>query len=500
MSEISSPHQKTSKEGAEVREIRHNERRNISPKSNADNRVVIVIDDTPPASPIRESSQAKEDRGNRTKEIQMTTNIGKGKNNTSNYKNPDKASRKVTVSIGDKATKKQMDYRAENRDRFSYRSPSPRRHRTRYPSGFYRRPSSPLDMNKYRQENSSRRLRPSLSPQRRGRPNPPRRRVRSASPKRRSPSPTVRIRKRLPSPLLRDCLRIARLCGQSIPERKLKLSEKQDRQSIPSSPVSSQNRSIPAPQAESSLPPLRVPVSNPQPVMTTPQPGPNRSSSAMRHSAYGHFTPNYISIIKSMDALPIKVMENFGHMNKTLPAGQDTTHFEAKEGGQTGMTDDTLIETDRDDNVIGKDMLAMKENTPEAVEVPTPAATESSKPVLTKTTNPAVADKILPVVLYTPKPVVSMFSYLQNHTDSRNKEYGNQPSLKNNDINSGSGNIPIAPASVRFVEKHSASDDLGGTRKKVARLLPPWKVKMTDMGDIYYYNPITGATSETRPA
>ncbi|KAI7887753.1 uncharacterized protein EV154DRAFT_519913 [Mucor mucedo] len=488
-----SRHQKTSN----VHNLRDNENTNISPTSNAENRVVIVIEDTPPGSPIPESSQAKED--NRVvitiddtppgSPIRENTQGEEGDSTTNQSGNP-----------RNRNTDTRVDYRAENRDRFSCRSPSPRRHRTRYPSGYYRRSPSPHNMNRYGHSNSSRRLRLSLSPQRRGRSNPPRRLVRSSSPKRRSPSPTVRIRKRLPSPLLRDCLRVARLCSQSKPERKLKLSEKQDRQSIPNSPVSSQNPSIPPPQAESSMPPLRVPVSNPEPVMTTPQSGPYRSSSAMRHSAYGRFTPNYISIIKSLDALPIKVMENFGHMNKTLPAGQDTTHFEAKEGGQTGMTDNTLIETDRDDNVIGKDMLAMRENTPEAVEVPTPVTTESSKPVLTKTTNPAVADKILPVVLCTPKPVVSMFSYLQNHIDSRNKEYGNQPSLKNNDINSGSGNGTIAPASVRFVEKHSASDDLGGTRKKVARLLPPWRVKMTDDGDIYYYNPITGATSQTRPS
>ncbi|KAG2209766.1 hypothetical protein INT47_001914 [Mucor saturninus] len=218
--------------------------------------------------------------------------------------------------------------------------------------------------------------------------------------------------------------------------------------------------------------PHRVPVSNPEPVITTPQPGPNRSSYATRHSTYGRFTSNYASIIETIDALPIK----------------DATYFEADKGGQTGMTDYNLIETDSDDTLVGKYMSAMKQNTPETVEVPTPVVTESS----TKSTNPAIADKIL--------PVVSMFSYLQNHTDSRNKEYGNQPSLKNNDINSGRSNVPIAPASVRFVEKHSASGDLGGTRKKVARLLPPWKVKMSDEGDIYYYNPITGATSETRPA
>ncbi|KAI7883837.1 uncharacterized protein EV154DRAFT_522560 [Mucor mucedo] len=679
MSEISSPHQKTSKEGADVREIRHNERRNTRPTSNADNRVVIVIDDTPPGSPIHESSQAKEDRGTRTKEIQLTTNIGKGKSNTSDYKNSDKASRKVTVSAEDKATKKQsnnddkaikprqsispvarqigahgcntspprnhntdtrVDYRADNRDRFSCRSPSLRRYRSRSPSALYRRSPSPYNMNRlasssyipdyslyyryqdrspppnyyhssrsispiyrrssrsssplyYQQQNDAafyyrydrsppsryRSRSPSIpyrrprssdsppsgytrprlpspfythrlpspthhgcstsptyrgrsrSPLRRGRSRSPPRRGRSRSPLRRGRSRSPLRRDHLPSPRRSNRLSSPRRLSRSPPrrsrsrskqERKPKLSEKQDQQrsatkhttkkhigeasiilvsdSPPTTPVSNQKPSIPAPQAESSMPPPRMPASNTEPVMPTPQPESNRSSSAMRHSAYDRFTPNYISIIKSMDALPIKVMENFGHMNKTLPAGQDTIHFEAKEGGQTGMTDNTLIETDRDDNVIGKDMSAMRENTPEAVELPTPIATESSKPVLTKTTNPAVADEILPVVLYTPKPVVSMFSYLQNHTDSRNKGYGNEPSLKNNEINSGSGKVPIASASVQSVEKDSASDSLGGTRRKVARLLPPWKVKMSDEGDIYYYNPITGATSETRPA
>ncbi|KAG2209720.1 hypothetical protein INT47_001866 [Mucor saturninus] len=663
MSEISSRHQKTSKERADIRETRHSERRNVSTTSNADNRVVIIIDDTPPGSPIRENSQAKEDRGNRTKEIQTTTNIGKGKSNTSDYKNPDKASRKVTISAEDKATKKQsnnddkaikprqsispvarqigahgcntspprnyntdtrVDYRAENRDRFACRSPSLCRYRSRSPSALYRRSPSPYNMNRFSSSSyvpdyslyyryqgrspppnyyhSSRSISPiyrrssrsssplyyqqqsdaafryrydrsppsryrsrspsipyrrprssdsppsgytrprlpspfythrlpspthhgcstspihrgrSRSPLRRGRSRSPLRRGRSRSPLRRgrSRSPLRRGRSRsplrhgrLPSPRRLNHSPPRRSLSRSMQERKLKLSEKQDQQRIilvsdspPSTPVSNQKPSIPAPQAESSMPTARVPVSNRELAMTTPQPESNRSSSAMRHSTYGRFTPNYISIIKSMDTLPIKATENFGHIKNALPAGQDATHFEAKEGGQIGRTDYTLIETGSDDNVVDKDMSAMRENTPETVEVPTPVATESSKPVLTKTTNPAVADKILPVVLYTPKPVVSMFSYLQNHTDSRNKEYGSQPSIKSDDINSGSGKVSIASASVQSVEKDSASDSLGGTRKKMTRLLPPWKVKMSDEGEIYYFNPITGATSETRP-
>ncbi|KAI7887752.1 uncharacterized protein EV154DRAFT_330345 [Mucor mucedo] len=80
-------HQKISEERANVHETRHNERENISLTSSTHNRVIIIIDDMPPGSPIPENTQAEE-----------------GKNNTSNYKNPDKASRIVTVSIGDSAT------------------------------------------------------------------------------------------------------------------------------------------------------------------------------------------------------------------------------------------------------------------------------------------------------------------------------------------------------------------------------------------------------------
>ncbi|KAG2210546.1 hypothetical protein INT47_002488 [Mucor saturninus] len=541
----SSQQQNTFKESVDICETKRNERRSISPLSSAYNGLDITIDDTPPGSPIRENSQ--------TVEVANRVHFSCRSPNPCRYHirspppphNPspllyimNRSSSPYDVSYDCISHRKQSRSRSPISRRRS-RSPYPSQYRSRSPSirylwpgdapryGYTRRLllTEPFDPHfspspEHRSCSTSplRHIRvpfpinPSLSPS-------PLRRGCSASRRGRSPSPlrgrssTPRFRNRLPSSLCRGRSRsprgrsrspLRRSRSRSIQERKLRLSEKQDEDRIilvsdspPKMPVSSQEPRIPVPLAESSISSPRVTLCSPEPVTPTPQPGPNRSSSATRHSAYNHFTPNFASVIETIDALPIKVMENLKHINNALSASQNANYFKADEVRQTGMTDYTLIETDNDHNVVGKDMPDMKENIPEAVvKVPTSVATESF-------TNQAVADQILPVRLYTQKLMVGMFSYLDHHTNSKNKGYRIQPSPKNKDINSNSSNsskVPIAPASVRLVEKHSASDDLGGIRKKVARLLPPWKVKMSDDGDIYYYNPITDKTSQTRPA
>lgn len=116
-------------------------------------------------------------------------------------------------------------------------------------------------------------------------------------------------------------------------------------------------------------------------------------------------------------------------------------------------------------------------------------------------------NKADPVVLETDNEVVSPPSLLQNYTDDRNKDvykvYGIQPSFKSNDIITDKNHreqLITPPNSFQFEPIHSTVDDLNGIRKKRTRVIPPWKVKMSNEGDIYYHNPVTGEDRVTRPS